>query len=81
MTILITHYGLLTQIFTVMQRLIALIPKSSPAPVVVVKNKDTQLQNAQTSLQSSASTAKRRVKLPCVYDSILSDASVRSFSI
>ena len=80
-TISITKYSPLIHGSTAMQRAIALIPESSLAPVVVVKRKDTRLRNAQTSLQSSALTAKKRVELPCLYDSILSNASARPLSI
>lgn len=81
MTISITKDGLLTTTFTAMQRAIALTPKSSLVPVVVVKRKDILLLNVQTSLQSSASTAKKRVKSPGLCDYILSDASARPLSI
>ena len=52
-----------------MQRLIAQTPESSPALVVAVTSKDTQLQNVPTSLQPNATTAKKRVKSRGLYDS------------
>ena len=52
-----------------MQRLIVQTPESSPALVVAVKSKDTQLQNVPTSLQPNATTAKKRVKSRGLYDS------------
>ena len=77
----IQHKIRLTQTFTAMPRPTALILRSSLALAVVVKSKDTQLQNVQTSLQLSASTVKKRVSSPCLYDSIISDASARPLSL
>lgn len=80
-TISTVHYSLLTQTSTATQRLTAPIPKSSPGRVAVVKRKDTLLQNVPTSLQSSATTAKKRVESHGLYDSVQSDVNARPLSI